>query len=380
MAAVAAVCVAVLLALLVFRSCGGGADSPPLSAEQARIVELQADPIELTLSFSGDLLIHTALFTQAQALAGGEGYDFAPMYEEIKPYVADADLAFCHVETPMTPDPPTSYPIFNTPPELAEGIAKTGWDACDTASNHTLDQGEEGVAQTLKALDDAGVEHTGSATSERQRNQPLILEADGAKVAFLAYTSDTNGIPVPQPYMVNLFDPKQIVADAKAARKAGADAVIVNLHWASESAPEYVTEPSPQQQELVKSLSKAREITAIVGQGPHIPQPITEVAGKTVVYSEGNLTSNQGADMGLAEGSQDGYIALLDLVIDGEAARVTGARYVPTWTDHADYRVLPVGPALEAGEADAASLQASYERTVGVVGREPATPEPAKLR
>ena len=373
---------AVIIVLFVFVTGLGkpGPSEPPLTAAQLRQAELDANPVELTLSFSGDLLIHTALFTQAQALAGGSGYDFAPMFEEIKPYVEDADLAFCHVEVPMTPDPPTSYPIFNSPPELAEGIAETGWDACGTASNHTLDQGEEGIGETLESLDKAGVEHTGSATSERQRDKPLILEAEGVKVAYLAYTSDTNGIPVPKPYNVNLFDPELIEADAKAAKKAGADAVIVNLHWASEAAPEYVTEPSPEQQELVKELSKSPDITAIVGQGPHIVQPIAKVDGKLVVFSEGNLTSNQGVDTGLAAGSQDGYIALLDLVVDGDGARITGAKYVPTWTDHTDYRTLPVGDAIKDGEADEASLRASYERTVDVVGDQNAKPEPANLK
>jgi Bacterial capsule synthesis protein PGA_cap len=379
-AALVAACVALLLLLMVFRSCGESGGPSFINPEQARQAKLEADPIELTLSFSGDLLIHSPLYIRAQALAGGTGYDFTPMFEEIRPYVSEPDLAFCHVETPMTPAPAASYPIFNTPPQLADAIAKTGWDACSTASNHTLDQGEDGVGETLKALDAAGVEHAGSATSERERKRPLMLESGGAKVAFLAYTSDTNGIPVPRPYLVNLFDPKQIIADAKRAREAGADAVIVNIHWASEAAPEYVSEPSPEQDELVRTLSKVREITAIVGQGPHIAQPIADVGGKKVVFSEGNLISNQGADTGLAAGSQDGYIALLDLVIDGKGARVGAARYVPTWTDHSDYRVLPVGSALEAGEADAASLEASYERTVDVVGDEAAKPEPAKLR
>jgi Bacterial capsule synthesis protein PGA_cap len=368
-----------VLFLLAIRSCGGES-APDLSAVELRQAQLEADPVELSLSFSGDLLIHTPLFARALELGGGETYDFEPMLAEVAPYVEDADLAFCHVETPMTPDPPTSYPIFNTPPELAEGIAATGWDACSTASNHSLDQGEDGVGETLQALDRARVEHTGTATSEREARKPLILDSGGARVAFLAYTSDLNGIPLPKPYLVNLFDPERIVADAQRARRAGADAVIVNLHWASEAAPEYVTDPGPEQDELVAKLVREPVITAIVGQGPHVPQPIREVGGKTVVFSEGNLISNQGADFGLAAGSQDGYIALLDLVVDGEGARVTGARYVPTWTDHSDYRVLPVGDAFAAGEADAASLEASYERTVDVVGREPATPEPPRLR
>jgi hypothetical protein len=369
----------IVLAVLAIRSCGDD-DELAITAGELRRAALDANPIELTLSFSGDLLIHTPVFARAEALAGESGsYDFALLFAEIRRYVADADLAFCHVETPMTPEPPASYPIFNTPPDLAEGLAKTGWDACSTASNHTLDQGPEGVGETLAALEGAGIEHTGSAASPRQRGEPLIMERDGVKIGYLAYTSDTNGIPVPEQHLVNLFDPEVIEADAKAAREAGADAVIVNLHWASEAAPEYVTEPSREQQELAREVSNLPEVSAVVGQGPHIPQPIERMNGKIVVFSEGNLISNQGADTGLAAGSQDGYIALLDLRTDGSGTEVTGASYVPTWTDHRDYRVLPVGPALEAGEADAAALRASYRRTVSVVGRSPAEPEPNRL-
>ena len=65
----------------------------------------------------------------------------------------------------MTPAPPTSYPIFNTPPALAQGIKATGWDVCDTASNHSLDQGQSGIDDTGKALDSNGIAHTGSFPS-----------------------------------------------------------------------------------------------------------------------------------------------------------------------------------------------------------------------
>jgi len=52
----------------------------------------------------------------------------------------------------MTPGPPASYPVFSTPPELAAAIRQTGWRACDTASKHTLDQGQRGVDDTIRAL------------------------------------------------------------------------------------------------------------------------------------------------------------------------------------------------------------------------------------
>ncbi len=249
LAAVLALGVLLLVFLFAIRSCGEEGSPPQFTAAEVHRAELAENPVELTLSFSGDLLIHTPLFARALELGGGERYDFEPMLAEIAPYVADADLAFCHVETPMTPDPPTSYPIFNTPPSLAEGIAATGWDACSTASNHVLDQGEEGVGETIEALDRAGVKHTGTATSEREASKPLILESGGARVGLLSYTTDTNGIPVPEPHLVNLLEPEQIIEDAKRARKAGADAVVVNIHWSSEVVPEYVSEPNAAQED-----------------------------------------------------------------------------------------------------------------------------------
>ena len=217
-------CVLVLLVFLGLRSCGDDgktANNAPVLGDDGQPASTGPEPVELTLSFSGDLLMHGPVVARALELGGGDRYSFAPLFEEIKKYVSKPDLAFCHVEVPMTDAPPTGYPIFNAPPELAQDIAGTGWDACSTASNHSLDQGEEGVAATLANLDRAGVAHTGSATSQRDARTPLILEVDGVKIAFLAYTSDSNGIPVPAPHLLNLMDPTRIAEDARRARERG---------------------------------------------------------------------------------------------------------------------------------------------------------------
>ena len=71
----------------------------------------------------------------------------------------------------MGPGPPSTYPIFNTPTGLAASIHRSGWDACDTASNHSLDQGQAGIDGTVKALHKRGVEHTGSFASEPSERQ-----------------------------------------------------------------------------------------------------------------------------------------------------------------------------------------------------------------
>ena len=364
-----ALVVVIVVGLALFDGDGDLSDAPQ-SADEVISRQHAEHPVRFTLSVSGDLLIHSPVYEHALSLGGGNRYDFAPLFEQVRPYVKGADLAVCHVETPMGPGPPSGFPIFNTPPDLAKAIAQTGWEACDTASNHSLDGGQEGIDSTLEALDRAGVRHTGSYSSARAADKPLVLGVRGVRLAYLAYTTDTNGIPPPQPWSLNVTDnPDRILDDARAARKRGADAVIVNIHWGIDVTPEYVEDPSAKQREFVKPLLASRDITAVVGQGPHVVQAIDRTDRKYVVFSEGNLVSNQGSDSGLAAESQDGLIGLLDVVVDGDGARVERVRYVPTWVQHPDYTVLPIGPALDANEGDAATLRASYDRTVGTAGR-----------
>jgi hypothetical protein len=335
----------------------------------------QSHAVRLVVEASGDLLIHSAVFERALVLGGGRHYNFAPMFAEIKPYIRRADLPLCHVETPMTSAPATGYPVFNTPPELATAIRQTGWRACSTAATHTLDQGQKGVDGTIRALDRAGVLHTGSFSSAAGQATPLIMTVKGVRVAFLAYTELTNGIPSPHPWSVNRTSAAQILADAHRARMDGAKVVIVNLHWGDED----VIQPSSFQLQLAKKLTRSPEITAIVGQHVHVVQPIRILGGKLVVFGEGNLISNQTSACCPAA-SQDGIIVLLTISVDSRGARVTFIHYVPIWVRHPDYLVLPAGTAWRTDPADAADLRASYERTVAVVGRGPRVqPMPARL-
>jgi Bacterial capsule synthesis protein PGA_cap len=362
---VAVAAVALVAGILVGQAGGGRSLSP----QDVARMQQEAQPVHFTVSVSGDLLIHSPLWERALALGGGGHYNFAPELAELKPYVADASLGICHVETPMTPAPPTSYPIFNTPPALAKGIKATGWDVCDTASNHSLDQGQSGIDDTGKALDDNGIGHTGSfASPKAQRHDVVMQNVHGVKVAFLAYTTDTNGIPLPHPWSVNIATPKRILDDARKAHNAGAEAVIVNIHWGGEILPEYQQTPSSGQLKMVKALTSSPLITAIVGQGPHAVQPIERINDKFVVFSEGNLISNQSPAAGLPASSQDGMVVLLDCVTQNGRTRVTRVRYVPVFVSQPDYTVLPVGPALDRGQGDATLLRESYKRTVDVVG------------
>jgi poly-gamma-glutamate synthesis protein (capsule biosynthesis protein) len=164
----------------------------------------------------------------------------------------------------------------------------------------------------------------------------------------------TNGIPLPHPWSVNLAKAGRIVRDAKRARRAGADVVIVNLHWGTE----FRSAPDAFQTRLARRLSRARAITAVVGQHAHVVQPIRRVGRLWVVFGAGNLLSNQSAACCVAA-SQDGMLVRLHVRVGPRRERVSKITYTPIWVRHPDYAVLRAGR----------TQRASYARTVGTVGR-----------
>jgi poly-gamma-glutamate synthesis protein (capsule biosynthesis protein) len=99
-----------------------------------------------TVVASGDVLIHPALTDQATADGGGKR-DYRQILAGVKATVSAADLAICHLETPLAPagGPFKGYPEFSAPPEIIDALKDTGYDDCSTASNHTIDQGADGV-------------------------------------------------------------------------------------------------------------------------------------------------------------------------------------------------------------------------------------------
>ncbi len=308
--------------------------------------------VRLTIGVSGDLLLHLPIVARARALAGGRGYEFAPLLRPIRHWVRRNSLSFCHVETPLTSATPAGYPLFNSPPAIARAIRATGFDACSTASNHSLDRGQAGINATRRALARSRVAHTGSFSSRRQQRRPLLLQARGVRVAFLSYTQMTNGIPLPHSWSVNIARAGRILRDARRARRAGARIVIVNLHWGTE----FQHTPDAFQRSLARRLARSRAITAVVGQHAHVVQPIRRIGRLWVVFGEGNLLSSQTAACCPAA-SQDGMLVRLHLRV-GRRVHVERVTYTPTWVRHPDYKVVHA----------AGAQRASWRRTVAVVG------------
>ena len=305
-----AVLLAATATLLVGTVTGCGSPHAPRQRDSGAVAvknearpSAPAEPAQrpFTLVASGDILSHDSVIQQARADAGGSGYDFRRMLSGARPLVSRADLAICHMETVYgrRAGPYTGYPLFRTPPHVAAAIKDTGYEGCSAASNHTLDDGAAGVGRTLSAMDKAGLKHVGSARSADERTRPALMEAGGAKVAQLSYTYGTNDIPLParQPWAVNLIEPERIIADARAARRAGADIVVTSLHWGTE----WQEAPDQQQLSVAKQLTRSRsdgrkDIDLIIGTHAHVPQAYEKVNGTWVVYGMGDQLAGRMAD------------------------------------------------------------------------------------
>jgi poly-gamma-glutamate capsule biosynthesis protein CapA/YwtB (metallophosphatase superfamily) len=304
--------------------------------------------------------------------------------------VGAADLAICHLETPLAPvgGPYRGYPSLSVPPDIAPALAATGFDACSTASNHVFDQGADGVDRTLTTLDDAGIAHAGSARTPEEAGATTLLETEGATVALLAYTFGFNGVPPPggEAWRSNPIDEGRIVADARTARQRGADVVVVALHWGVE----YQHELDAQQLALAPRLIRSPDVDLLLGHHAHVVQPIEAVDGEWVVYGMGNMLAHHDTP---GPSLEEGLLVRFTFTERAGRWQVTDAAFDPLLVARgaSPLRLVEVGQLLDDPATDEAfrpRLQQAWDRTSAIVtergadqaGLRPLTPFEQSLR
>jgi poly-gamma-glutamate synthesis protein (capsule biosynthesis protein) len=327
---------------------------PPALAGEDRVV----------VAFTGDDLATHATWLRARQNAGGHGYDYRPMFARLRSLISSADVAICHLETPLTgPGVGLSdYPRYAVPHELAGAIRWAGYDGCSTASNHTLDRGTAGIRTTLDRLDAVGLRHTGSARTKRERWRTTHYVVGDLKIAHLSFTASFNGLVPAHAWQANRIDVQRIVHDARLARHRGADVVVLSLHWGVE----HSHVPSGAQRTLAETLMRTHVIDLIVGHHAHVIQPVRRPSWRWVAYGLGNSLSGMTAQM-FTPSVQDGVVLLVTFEDGPHGWHVRRLRYAPTWVEPGSWVVRLVGPALEAGHLpswELTELRRSWGRTV----------------
>lgn len=376
--------VALLLASGALTDVSATADDPdgrgttvPPSASPTPTPTPPPDAV-VTLVAAGDVLLHQPVISSARS---GDGWDFAPLLAPLAPWVAGADLALCHLEVPVAPagSTPSGYPVFGAPAAIADGLAATGWDGCSTASNHSVDRGLPGVVATLDALDAAGLGHVGTARDAAEgaaaQVYELAYEGQTVRVAHVAATYGTNGLPVPSdaPWSVTLLDPDGLVAQATAARAAGADVVVASVHFGVE----YVSSPTDEQREVASALAASGVVDLVIGHHAHVPQSVELLpggprgTGTWVAFGLGNMVSNQDGACCTARTDSGLLLTASFRKPVGGVAEVTAVEWTPITVDRqGGHRVLALADVLAGTETLSGGSSAAdrYARVVEVVG------------
>lgn len=259
----------------------------------------------ISMLVNGDLLFHPNLwkhFAGANTAAtDGTAFDFTPLFETMKPYIQASDIAVCEFETPIAKrgGPYTGYPVFNVPPEVADVAASVGYTACTHATNHSWDQGADGIARLWDTLASKGIAQTGSYKNEEDSTKPLVIDSPtgGGKLGLVTGTVSLNGMTADHDWQVDRLreagDPQhqsdidRAVAKAKAAREQGADVVAMAMH----SVQEYIDYADSWQVSEAHELADTGAFDVIYGAGCHCAQPIENYNGTWIIYGLGNTVT-----------------------------------------------------------------------------------------
>lgn len=249
-----------------------------------------------TLLFAGDAMQHQAQLDQALSEGGGTRHDYSECFRWIAPAITEADYAVVNLEVPLGGGPRYSgYPCFSAPDSYAQALADAGFDMMLTANNHCLDSGMKAARRTIRALDSLGIDHIGTYhdAADREAKVPFVKTINGIRFGFLNYTYGTNGIPARDGMEVAYIDRDRMAREMRATREAGAEILVVTMHWGIE----YVLRENAIQRELADFLIK-NGADMVIGSHPHVIQPMKMVRDESrgqdvpVVYSLGNFISN----------------------------------------------------------------------------------------
>lgn len=303
----------------------------------------EPDDIEITVTAVGDIMFH---MPQIRAAKTEHGYNFYPSFSNIKYINERADLSLCNFET-VTAGEGVEYhgfPRFNSPDSSVLALEATGFDVLVTANNHCLDQGKDGIINTIINIKNHNLDNVGTYVDQKSY---LIRDVKGIKVGLLAYTYGLNGMDgmlsdEDRSNMIDLIDEDLIKRDIETIKK-DSDIVLVYLHWGVE----YQTAPNQHQIDLGEKIHQWGA-DAVLGSHPHVIQRAEFVDDKYIIYSMGNFISNQRWDYLGTPDTEDGVIVELNITKSGDETKIVGLNHIPTWTymyrddTGLNYTVLPI--------------------------------------
>ncbi len=301
----------VLMGLVIGLAWTGRLEEEKVPAVSPRVEEPSR---QVSLVAVGDIM----LARKVERLIQNHGTDYP--FARIEHKLQEADIAFGNLESPLsergTPLPGKGI-CFRARPEMSARLKQAGFDVLSVANNHALDYDTDAFLDTLDLLRSNDIQPVGGGRNIDEARQPIIIEKNGLRVGFLAYTifadvyydyryrrtfratETISGVaPLEQ----------ELILEDLAALRPQVDVVIVSLHWGTE----YSRYPDPGQQELGRALIDAGA-DLIIGHHPHITQGFERYGNGLIAYSLGNFIFDQNQHLF----TRQGLILDLQLTADG---------------------------------------------------------------
>jgi poly-gamma-glutamate synthesis protein (capsule biosynthesis protein) len=209
----------------------------------------------------------------------------------VRELIKGADLAIANFENPAPNNfrYHTKGTVFSADPKLIEGLANAGIDYVGVANNHIGDAGRAGILQTIANLKANGIASSGAGKNVAAAHKPALLEAGGVKVGILAYDTIAKYYGAGSAKAGSaLLSASALKKDIAAARKAGADVVIVFPHWGTE----YDPTPFKGQQALARAAIDAGA-DMVIGNHAHWAGALETYKGRPIWYALGNFVFDQ---------------------------------------------------------------------------------------
>jgi hypothetical protein len=262
-----------------------------------------SDAREANIAFTGDIIMHIPVKSCAAAhnrtksdkktSINNGGFDF--LFERIRDDLRESDIAVGNMEFPVSP-PFQSRPwIFNCFPEVINSMKWAGFTMLSVANNHILDQGGQGVVDTMGFLAKYNIDCIGAGDTEEHARAGVVRSVRGIRIGFLSYTGVLNyPLPVRRPgyYLNRLGDREGLKRDIEEIKKR-CDYLVMVVH----DGAEYMARPRPLEQGLYRECVN-NGVDLVIGHHPHMVQQAEKFMaadGRTchIFYSLGNFVSNQ---------------------------------------------------------------------------------------
>lgn len=255
----------------------------PIARKEAATPVPETAAAEIRISAVGDIMLDAS----ARATMDERGYDYA--FDAVREVFVNSHVVIGNLEGPLAyggvPEPDKQF-LFRSPPDrVAPALQRAGFNVLNLANNHTLDYGAEGLAETLAALQSAGIARSGAGMNLDEARRAAIVTVNGIRVAFLGYslTFPESFYATPQKAGTAYGHADQVRADIAEARRH-VDAVIASFHWGQEGN----TGLREYQLALAHAAIDAGAV-AVLGHHPHVLQAVERYRNGVICYSLGNF-------------------------------------------------------------------------------------------